>query len=212
MENRFQRIFLVILLGLTMPVIAQDDLRDFQHVVEPDIERRVITREQIDTENLEVGLYGGLISIEDFGVNPLMGIRLNYHATEDLFFEIDYAQADAEQTSAEIISGFQLGDVDDRKLSYYQLSIGYNLLPGEAFIGSRYAFTQSFYLLGGIGNVEFAGDEHFAVSFGMGYRLLLTDWLALNFNARDIVFDGDILGQKKTNHNLELHSGLSVFF
>lgn len=212
MEIRFQFVFLIALLGLVVTANAQNDLREFQHVVEPDIERRVITREQIDTENFEVGLYGGLISVEDFGVNPLVGVRFDYHISENIFLEVDYAQANTDKTSAEVVGGFQLLSDDDRKLSYYQLAIGYNILPGEAFIGSQYAFTQGLYLLGGIGNVKFAGDEHFAVSFGLGYRLLLTDWLALHFNARDIVFDGDVLGQQKTNHNLELHTGLSVFF
>lgn len=191
---------------------AGDDIGDFQDVIEPQVERRVITRDDIDSENFELGFYAGLISVEDFAVNPLYGLRLAYHASEYLFLEASYGMADTEKSSAEELGGFVLMTEDQRKLSYYDLSLGYNVLPGEAFVGSSYAFTQALYLIAGIGSVDFAGDERYSISFGLGYRLLFTDWLALHIDTRDRVFDNDILGQEKTTHNLEFHTGLTVFF
>ena len=47
---------------------------------------------------------------------------------------------------------------------------------------------------------------------GAGYRLLLTDWLALRIDVRDHIFESDLLGEDEYKHNLEAHTGLSVFF
>jgi hypothetical protein len=42
--------------------------------------------------------------------------------------------------------------------------------------------------------------------------VLATDWLALRVDARDHVFDVDLLGESQTNHNLEFTGGVSIFF
>ncbi len=97
-------------------------------------------------------------------------------------------------------------------MSYYNISLGYNLLPGEAFITRRFAMTTDFYLIGGVGSTTFAGDDRYTVNFGAGNRLLFTDWLAVHVDFRDHLFDIDITGVDKTTHNLELSAGMSIFF
>ena len=92
------------------------------------------------------------------------------------------------------------------------MAVGYNLFPGEAFIGERWAFNTAFYLIGGAGSTTFAGDNRFTVNFGAGYKLLATDWLSLRLDVRDHVFNIDLLGEDKTTHNLEVNAGLGVFF
>ncbi|HFE32118.1 MAG TPA: outer membrane beta-barrel domain-containing protein, partial [Gammaproteobacteria bacterium] len=99
-----------------------------------------------------------------------------------------------------------------RILSYYNVSLGYNLLPGEAFIGRNWAFRTALYVIAGAGSTTFAGDDRFTINFGAGYRFLATDWLALHVDVRDHIFDIDVLGYSKTAHNLETTAGLSVFF
>ena len=101
---------------------------------------------------------------------------------------------------------------DERTLTYYNLNLGYNLLPGEGFIGEGRAYNTSFYLIAGLGSTRFAGDDRFTVNFGGGYRFLLTDSVALHVDFRDHLFDIDILGEDKTAHNLEGHIGVTVFF
>ena len=66
--------------------------------------------------------------------------------------------------------------------------------------------TSGFYLLGGIGSVNFAGDQKFTVNFGAGYRVLPTDWLAIHIAVQDRVFDSDLLGETKLTNNLEAPS------
>ena len=92
------------------------------------------------------------------------------------------------------------------------LSFGLNLFPGESFLGRKYAFASDFYLIGGVGWVDFAGEEELAWNFGFGYKLLATDWLSIRLDARDHIFENDVLGESDTNHNLEFTGGLSIFF
>lgn len=74
------------------------------------------------------------------------------------------------------------------------------------------AFNTALYIIGGAGITKFAGDNRFTTNYGAGYRFLATDWLAVHFDVRDHIFDIDLLGVKKTAHNLEMHGGITVFF
>ncbi len=77
----------------------------------------------------------------------------------------------AGRTSFETLGGnIQLLTESERRFTYYDLSLGYNFLPGEAFIGRGVAMTSALYLIGGIGGTDFAGDTKFTVNFGAGYR------------------------------------------
>jgi outer membrane beta-barrel protein len=182
-------------------------------VIEPEVERRVVKIPRIDTENVEVGAFFGALSIEDFGTNPVYGVSAAYHITEDFFFRGQYGRSTAGRTSFETLGGnVQLLTDDERRFTYYSLSLGYNFLPGEVFLGRGLAMNSSFYLIGGIGGTEFADDEEFTVSFGAGYRVLPTDWLAVHIAVEDRVFESDLLGSSKLVNNLEAYVGATVFF
>lgn len=182
-------------------------------IIDPQVERREIRRTRIDTEDFELGAFVGIMSIEDFESNAVYGARLAYHLTEDFFLEATVGQTRAGRTSYENLSGSaDLLDDDDRDYTYYALSMGWNALPGEIFIGKNRAYNSAFYLIAGIGSTRFAGDDRFTVSGGFGYRVLPSDWIAVHFDVRDHVFDIDLLGKKKIVNNLEAHLGLSIFF
>ena len=151
-------------------------------VIEPQVERRTVTVPTIRPSNIELGAYYGEISIQDFGAQPVAGLRLDYHISEDFFAEAVYGRAKAGYTSFETLSNIQLLSDAERRFTYYNLSLGYNLLPGEVFIGRNLAMTSAFYMIGGIGSVNFAGDQNFTVNFGAGFRVLPTDWLALHID------------------------------
>lgn len=183
-------------------------------VIDPQVERRDVSRPKVDTEDFEVGGYIGFLSIEDFGSNTVYGARLAYHITEGLFAEATLGQSDAGKTSYEILSGSSapLLTSDEREFRYYDFSLGYNLLPGEVFIGRNRAFNSAFYVIAGAGNTTFHDEDMFTLSFGGGYRILLTDAIGLHFDVRDHLFDDDISGEDKTTHNIEFTLGLSWFF
>jgi outer membrane beta-barrel protein len=183
-------------------------------VIDPDVERREVKEPEIDTEDFEVGAYVGFISIEDFGSNAVYGARLAYHITEGLFAEATYGMSEAGKTSYELLSGGQatLLTEDQRDFTYYDVSLGWNLLPGEVFFGGKRAFNSALYVVLGAGNTEFAGDDYFTVSYGAGYRVLLTDSIAAHFDVRDRMFDIDVTGEDKTTHNIEFTLGATLFF
>ena len=219
MESR-SRFFLLIssFLFCTLPLLcwqnaAAAEASNSELLIQPQIKPKSVTVAKIDNENFEVGLYTGLLSIEDFGSNTVRGIRAAYHASEDIFIEAAYGKSTTEETSYErLLGSVTLLTAEERQLTYYNLSLGFNLLPGESFIGSGHAIHTDLYLIGGIGNTKFAGDNRRTLNIGFGHRMIVNDWLALHLDARNHIFDIDLLGKQKTNHNLELHTGLTLFF
>lgn len=184
-----------------------------RQVIKPEIDRRKLDVDKIDTEDFEIGVYGGLLSVEDFGANMVIGARVAYHISAGVFIEGAYGQSTTTETSYERLSGgAPLLTDEDRKLTYYNISLGYNLFPGETFIGRNWAFNSDLYVIAGVGNTIFAGDDRFTWNVGAGYRFLATDWLALHLDVRDHVFEVDLLGEKKSTHNLETTMGIAVFF
>jgi outer membrane beta-barrel protein len=182
-------------------------------VIEPEVERREVREPDIDTENFEVGAFVGVMSIEDFGSDVVYGARLAYHLTESLFVEGTLGQTEAGLTSFEVLSGgAPLISDSERTLTYYALNLGYNILPGEGFVGEGRAYNTALYISGGLGATRFAGDDRFSVNFGAGYRFLLNDSIALHLDFRDHLYDIDLFGEEKTVHNLEGTLGVTVFF
>lgn len=193
------------------PVVDPLDPVSEDPLIEPDVARREVRDVKIDSENLEIGVYTGFLSIEDFGSGELMGAMVAWHFTEDLFLQGNVYVSEAGLSSYEVLSG-NARLLDDREYLAYDLSVGYNLFPGEAFIGRNRAYNTAFYLLAGIGSTSFGDEDRFTLNLGVGYRLLITDWAAWHIGFRDHVFASDITGQDKNTHNMELTTGLSTFF
>jgi outer membrane beta-barrel protein len=191
---------------------SQDD-DNAPRVIDPTVERRKIKVPKIRSANVELGVNYGALSIEDFDTNPSYGATLAYHVTEDVFLQAEYGRSKGGRTSFETLGGdIQLLTPAERHFTYYDLSMGYNFLPGEAFIGRGLALTSAFYLIGGIGGTDFAGDQKFTVNFGAGYRVLPSDWLAVHITVQDRVFQSDLLGTTKLTNNIEMRVGTTVFF
>jgi outer membrane beta-barrel protein len=226
MESRFRALFLIFCLISLSGCAATKNLFGIEsekapppsseppgQVIDPEVERREIKEPGIDREDFEVGAFIGIMSIEDFGSDVVYGARFAYHVTEGFFIEGTVGQTEAGLTSFEVLSGgAPIIAEDDRTFTYYNLNVGYNLLPGEGFIGEGRAYNTNFYLIAGLGSTNFAGDDRFTVNFGAGYRFLLNDSIALHVDFRDHLFDIDLLGEEKTTHNLEGHLGVTWFF
>jgi outer membrane beta-barrel protein len=227
MESRFRVLFLIIALISLSGCAATKNLFGFGdddaappptsqppgQVIDPEVERREIKEPAIDREDFEIGGYVGIMGVEDFGTDVSYGVRLAYHITEGFFVEATVGQTEAGLTSFEVLSGgARLIPDSERTFTYYNLNLGYNILPGEVFLGEGHAYNTNLYLIAGLGSTEFAGDDRFTVNVGAGYRFLLTDSVALHIDFRDHLFDIDLLGEEKTAHNLEAHLGLTVFF
>ncbi|MDO3381582.1 outer membrane beta-barrel domain-containing protein [Gilvimarinus algae] len=212
MASRLQRIFLAALLALPGLLWAQED-DPLEPIVGADIERRDISEDMLDTENFEFGIYGGVLGIEDFGSNSVIGANLAYHITEDFFVEAIYGVSEANKTSYELLSGaVELLTDEEREFSYYVLSLGYKIFPGQVYFGSGTAFNTHFYITAGGGNTEFASNRYATYTFGAGYKFYATDWFALDIGMRDHLFTHELFGESRQTNNFEGRLGLSIFF
>ena len=224
MESRIQHISLaarcvaaalattLLALAPTAFAATDPDELELEPLVVREPERRDVDVDALDSENFEIGVLGGVMSIEDFGTNELYGARIAYHVTEGLFVEGTYGKTELGETSFEKLSGgAQLLTDEERDLTYYNVSVGWNIFPGEAFVG-KWAFKHDFYLIAGVGSTDFGGDSRFTINGGVGYRLAATDWLAFHVDIRDHVFESDLLGTNETKHNIEFSGGLTIYF
>lgn len=221
MEGRIRSLFLILGLGAFSPFLyaaetkTTDEVLDqeLKPVIQPEITRREFHESRIDTENFEVSGFFGLLSIEDFGTNPVYGARFAYHVTEELFVEGTIGQSQGGKTSFETLTGGSpiLTD-EERTFNYYNIAVGFNLLPGEVFPTRSITYNSDLYVLGGIGNTTFAGADRYTLNAGLGYRFYFTDYLTLRTDFRDHVYTIDIFGENKVAHNMELTFGLSFFF
>jgi len=182
-------------------------------IVEPQVTRRVVKTPKIKAKDFEVGAYFGAISIQDFGTNPLYGVRAAYHVSEDIFLEAYAARSKAGTTSLEdVFPDITVVSNSGRYFTYYDLDVGYNVLPGEIFFGRGRAFNSALYVTVGMGDVKFADKDQFALNFGVGERLLITDWMAIHLDVRDHIFETDLTGRTKNVDNIEATLGLTFFF
>jgi outer membrane beta-barrel protein len=232
MEIRFQRIFLVTLLSLVVSICLvvptkanesvglvlfnEDSTSDASVInsnVDVDVDRRTVLEDILDNENVELGVQLGIISIEDFETNTWVSAHFAYHITEYFYAKARYGQSEAGQTSFEkLVNVPPLLTEEQRKLRYYGLSIGYNLMPGEVFLGRDFALNSIFSIELGGGTTEFAGDEKFTINLGANYRVFLTDWLTWDIGMSDYIFDTTITGKSKTSHNLNFTTGFAFYF
>ena len=182
-------------------------------VIEPNVERREVKPARVDTENWEVGAYVGSLSVEDFEVNVVYGVRAAYHINEDFFAEGIAGTSDAGLSSFERLSGgAPLLTDSERRFTYYSLGFGWNALPGEVFLGGKRALNSAIYLTLGAGGTRFAGGDRFTLTAGAGARVLIKDWLAAHLDIRDHVLEVDVLGSNKTTHNYEATLSLTAYF
>jgi outer membrane beta-barrel protein len=203
----------IALAAVGIGALAQSSApRNNDQVVIPQVDRRDIEKPKFPSNDFEVGLFTGTYATQNFGSSWVYGARIGYHITEDFFVEGVYAQT---KVSDELFRQILPGGIfatEREKLSYYNFSAGYNLFPGEIFIGGRRARPSQFYVVGGVGSTSFADQRKPTFNFGFGYRVYLADWAALQLDLRDHVFSLDLLGKRRSTQNVELTGGLTVYF
>jgi outer membrane beta-barrel protein len=214
MESRIRSIFLAAVSGAVLmavvPASAQTNETQPPQVIDPDVERRAINAAAIDTEDFELTGFVGFMSVEDFETNAVYGARLAYHINDALFAEAAIGQTDVGDSSAEKLGNAKF--FDDRTLTYYDASLGWNLLPSESFLGANRAYNSTFYVIGGAGSTDFADDSNFTINLGFGFKILPTDYLAIRIEARSYMFDTEVNAEDKTLTNMQGTLNVSWFF
>lgn len=181
-------------------------------VLVPEVDRRDVRVPKIPSRDFYVGLLGGTYATENFGSSFVGGLRLGYAITEDFFVEGVYAQAKvSDDAFRQVLPGGVLAS-DSEKLTYYNVSLGYNILPGEGFVGRKRAYPTALYVIAGIGSTELANQSRQTVNFGVGLRVHLSERMALQVDMRDHLFSLDLLGKRQSTQNLELTAGIGFYF
>jgi outer membrane beta-barrel protein len=183
-----------------------------EQVIVPQVDRRDVRVPKFPSNDFEIGLFAGTYATENFGSNPVYGVRLGYHITEDFFVEGAYGLTKASDENLRAILPARIIAPGEEKLSYYNVSVGWNVLPGEIFIGRNRAKASALYLIAGVGNTTFVKQRQQTYNFGFGSRVFFADWCALQVDVRDHIFSHDLLGSRKSTQNLELSLGLTFFF
>jgi len=140
MESRFQHIFLkptyktqprgrfvlkAFLLGMLFSVsgisayAADPGDLELEPLLVREPERREVEVDDLDSEDFEIGVFTGVMNVEDFGSDTVTGVRAAYHVTEDFFVEAVYGKTTLGQTSFELLSGgAPLLSDEDRDMQY----------------------------------------------------------------------------------------------
>ena len=198
----------------TFAAFAADEPKaaNTDQVVVPQVDRRDIAKPKFPSNDFEIGTFVGTYATQNFGTSAVYGLRLGYHVTEDFFVEGVYAQTKvSDKEFRQVLPGGVFPD-EKEKLSYYNLSVGYNIFPGEIFIGSNRAKPSAFYVIGGVGSTKFDQQRRPTFNVGAGMRVFLADWAAVQVDARDHIYSLDLLGTRQSTQNLELTAGISFFF
>jgi outer membrane beta-barrel protein len=209
---------LLVAAAFALPAFAQSTQPqpkpNNEQVVVPQVERRDVKLPKFPSKDFEVGAFAGVYSTQDFGAHSVVGLRLGYHITEDFFVQANLAKTKASDEAYRPLLG-NIGGIfpqQEEDLTYYNLSAGWNILPGEGFIGSNRAKATAIYLLGGVGSTKLVERRRQTLNFGLGMRMLVADRAGIHVEMRDHVFKLDLLGPNKSTHNLELTGGFAWYF
>src|SRR4030095_12833737 len=213
--NQKKLLIALCLTSAALPALAQSTAPPTppaEPVVVPQVDRRDVRLPRYPSNDFEVGAYTGAYATENFGTSWVYGARVGYHLTEDFFVQAVYGQTKVtDESFRQILPGGVFGDKTE-KLAYYNLSVRYNILPGEVFLFSSRARPSQLFIIGGVGSTKFVDQRKPTYNFGFGFRVFLTDWASLQLDLRDHIFDLDLLGKNRTTQNLELTTGLSFYF
>jgi len=212
MHRRLLAALLAALCGAAAAQTAAPPPKTNEQVVVPEVDRRDVRKPRFPSNDFEIGLFAGTYATQNFGSHAVTGARLGYHVTEDVFVEGAYGRTKVtDEAFRQILPGGVFVNASE-KLTYYNFSVGYNVLPGEVFFGKSVAKASAFYLIGGVGSTTFVDQKKQTFNFGFGTRLLFNDHFAVQADVRDHMFSLDLLGKKQNTQNPEITFGLTVYF
>ena len=183
-----------------------------EQVIVPQVARRDVKRPKYPSNDFAFGLYTGTYATQNFGASSVSGLRVSYHVTEDIFVDATVGRTKvSDENFRQILPGGIFAKRSE-DLSYYAVSAGYNVLPGEVFFGRNYAKATQGYILAGVGSTNFAGQKRQTIHAGFGLRLIVADWFSVQADVRDHIFTLDLLGRRQSTQNIEVTAGLTLFF
>lgn len=179
-------------------------------IIEPTKSAPQLQAAAIDSEKIELGIYTGLLSVEDFNTNVVTGVAFNYHLSKRFIAQAAYGKTEVDQAAFEKVANGRF--LSDYEFTYVDLVVGYKLLDGRSFLGKRHKYNSALYFLGGAADVSFGDNSETGIVLGTSYRTVLTDWMTLNVDVRNTTVDMELNGVTKKTNNTELNVGLNALF
>lgn len=204
--------FIPVLVLMCSNSYAVEPMKAEEPVFKPEVARKDVKIAKIDSESFEIGYFAGSLAFEDFGTNSTHGLFITFHVNEDVFLLGNYGFTKVGESSREKAYGDLSLTEEQRDVTYYNVLLGYNLFPGEVFIGNKLAFNSDLYFVIGSGTTQFASNDYATFVYGWGYRFLANDWLSIQLDIKNYTFTHYIFGYEKRVSNLESTFGLSIFF
>jgi outer membrane beta-barrel protein len=181
-------------------------------VVQPEVARREVRVPRYPSRDFSVDAFVGTYATQNFGASVVGGMRAGYHLTEDFFVEATLAQTKvSDENFRQILPGGVFGSSKET-LRYWNLSAGWNVLPGEVFLGSKTAKASQIYLIGGVGSTSFVDQKKQTVNLGFGAKVYFSDRFSVRVDVRDHIFSLDLLGKRESTQNLEVSAGVAYSF
>ncbi len=213
METRFQYILLkfsiclkIVLLCLTFFGTASSALAK---------EGKNSGKLRINSELFDIGVTTGIINIEDFPSEFIVGANITFKASENFFLQYNYVQASVSNSAFENNPAFTTLDLgDDRDFTHFDLLVGYNIFQGEFFASEDRAHLSSLYVVGGVGDTDFGGEDDFTYTIGVGYQIEFFRRYLLRFDYRDYIYQTSLVvgDDEDTVHNTQISVGLGYLF
>ncbi|MBV1884003.1 MAG: outer membrane beta-barrel domain-containing protein [Pseudomonadales bacterium] len=206
METRLQHVLLIMraipcsLFLLMSSTVAVADSTD-----------GVLQTIDIDTEFFELGVTTGIISVDDFSSELMLGVGAKFHATEDLFLQFTYGQADVSLSISEK-KGDEHFSGSSRTYRYYDFLVGYNVMAGEVFPYENAAYLSSLYVVAGVGNTDFGGENTFTLVAGVGYKVSVNNGLVWSVDLKDHAFKSGLIRLDEIAHNIEFSTSIGFLF
>jgi len=181
-------------------------------VIDPAVARRDVKLPRLPNKDFDASLFTGTYATQNFGSAAVVGLRAGYHLSEDFFVQATFGRTRvSDEAFRQVLPGGVFPN-EKETLSYANLSLGWNLLPGEVFVGRGIAKASAFYLVGGVGTTHVLDQRRQTLNLGFGGRVLMSDRWAVSVDVRDHLFSLDLLGKRQSTQNLEATLGLSVTF
>lgn len=208
MEIRFHHIFLIfigLLVALSVPLASADEQ-----------EQKPTSTLRVNSELFDISLITGVLNIEDFPSEWMVGASVSFKASESFFLQYNYLQSDIGESSIEknpAAAGYDLSS--DRSFTHYDLLIGYTIFHGEFFTGDGGdGRLSSLYTVAGIGDTEFGDESNFTYTLGLGYKIEFSRKYSLRVDFRDHIYTTSLVvgADEKTVHNTQLSLGFGFMF
>lgn len=186
-------------------------------LIEPNIERSPNGYPDFKNSRFDIIPFVGGYKLDGFNTEALQGIKIGIYPHRRFFIAINYGLSEIDE-SVRTDLGF-LPLLTDTKLSYYDLSLGINLLPSQLHfrLYGRRAINTDVYLAAGLGKINIASTDNnniddSIINLDLGLRLALAKWLCLHASVKNHIMEESLLDPNTSAQNLSYNLGLGVYF